>query len=443
MGTNRIIGNLNFSPCYLYHLFWEVITITNEQCQKIALWRFGLIAPALNGTHSFPSNRAYFQNLALQKFTNPVSGQLVSFKPDTFVYWLWSYRKYGYSALLPGHRSDIGTFRALDQETQDEIKKLLSEYPRITNTAIRNKLKEVGLIDDSLSQSTIDRFVRAVTADRQLPEIHKGKDRRAFEYEFANQCWQADTTYLLKLKGIQLYLMLIIDDASRMVVGFDIFSNDSAVNFQRTLKKAISTYGKPTLLYCDNGAPYANEQLSLICAKTGIQLIHAPVRDGAAKGKIERLNKTIKMCWMNCTDWKKFEDIDQVKDSFRSYLFSEYINKPHSSLKKGDSTMTPRERFFQDEKRLKFIEADSLNECFLHECTRKVRTDSTVQVNKIDYEVPSELMREKITVYFDPFTEQAWFSTTDSDQKQPMYKVNKVENSHVRRVKKVSYGDNE
>ena len=35
----------------------------------------------------------------------------------------------------------------------------------------------------------------------------------------------------------------------------------------------------------DNGAPYSNEQLSLICGSIGTALIHNRPRDGASKGK--------------------------------------------------------------------------------------------------------------------------------------------------------------
>lgn len=35
----------------------------------------------------------------------------------------------------------------------------------------------------------------------------------------------------------------------------------------------------------DNGSPYSNEQLSMICVSLGVVLIHTRVRDGASKEK--------------------------------------------------------------------------------------------------------------------------------------------------------------
>ena len=74
-------------------------------------------------------------------------------------------------------------------------------------------------------------------------EYHEGKDRKAFEFDYANQLWQADTTYLGKIDDRQTYLMMIFDDASRMAVSFEVLFADNAVNFQKILKNGVKTYG--------------------------------------------------------------------------------------------------------------------------------------------------------------------------------------------------------
>lgn len=49
---------------------------------------------------------------------------------------------------------------------------------------------------------------------------------------------------------------MIIDDHSRMIVGYGFFLEDNAVNVQTVLKRAIAKYGVPKRLYADNGKPY-------------------------------------------------------------------------------------------------------------------------------------------------------------------------------------------
>lgn len=110
--------------------------------------------------------------------------------------------------------------------------------------------------------------------------------------------WQADTCYLPYLKesgrSRRVYLVMILDDYSRMIVGGKLFYQDNAANFQQLLREAVATYGIPQKLYVDNGAPYSNEQLSFICGSVGTILVHTPVRDGASKDKVERNFRTLK-----------------------------------------------------------------------------------------------------------------------------------------------------
>ena len=65
-----------------------------------------------------------------------------------------------------------------------------------------------------------------------------------------------------------------------MIVGYGFFLEDNAVNVQTVLKRAIAKYGVPKRLYADNGKPYKNEQLPIICAQLQIQIIHAQVYHG-------------------------------------------------------------------------------------------------------------------------------------------------------------------
>ena len=76
-------------------------------------------------------------------------------------------------------------------------------------------------------------------------------------------------------KKVQTYLIQLIDDASRLIVGFQFFLNDNALNFQLVLKQAIKIYGVPKRIFVDNGTPYKNLQFQTICAQIGSILIHA------------------------------------------------------------------------------------------------------------------------------------------------------------------------
>ena len=67
------------------------------------------------------------------------------------------------------------------------------QHPRIPASEIRRQLLEEGLItENSVSESTINRFLARVKAENQdLPE----KERRRYERSHINEVWCADTSY--------------------------------------------------------------------------------------------------------------------------------------------------------------------------------------------------------------------------------------------------------
>lgn len=128
--------------------------------------------------------------------------------------------------------------------------------------------------------------VLSSTTDLRTAVNPNQKDRKAFEEAYPGGMYQADTSYTTYIrengKLRRTYLVHIVDDHSRLIVGARFSYNDNAYNFQIVLKEAIARYGLCHKIYLDNGSTYANAQLSLICGSLGIVKIHTPVRDGAS-----------------------------------------------------------------------------------------------------------------------------------------------------------------
>ena len=415
--------------------------MNQEEKEKVAIWKFGVISPIVYRRKSDDSRYALSKRIAKTPLTNPVTGTTKVYSPRTLIWWCDCFEKEGLDGLITRSRKDQGLFRALNPEVQRRIGSILDQYPRLSNVKLREKLKDEGLIDDSLSQSTIDRFVRVARPEKNLPAIHQNKDRKAFEFRHANECWQADTTFLRNLNGERVCLMLIIDDASRMVVGYGIYTHDNAANFLEVLKDAIARNGKPEKLLLDHGAPYENHHLALACAQAGIVLSYCQVRDAPSKGKIERLNRTLKEGWLSQVDWTSFKDLAQIKSSFSRYLYSEYINKPHSSLVQDDGVcLTPRERFLMDQEYIKKIPLEKLDSIFVCRYERKVKTNSTISVQNVSYEVPSEFMKQKIEIFIDPLNDnRAWILDPSTKKQITVKKLDKHENAYNHRKRHIAY----
>ena len=262
----------------------------NEQELKnaaaLAEFRFGLIAPVIQGLFPDVSANAYYKRIAENEFTLP-DGTVRKFSYKTIEDWTTRYKAGGLEQLMPATRSDKGTSRVLDDEACAEIFRIKERFPRMNATQIYRHLVKESFISASVSVDSIQRFIKKNDLKSAVnPSL---RDRKAFEEDSFGKMWQADTCYIAHITEDgtrrQVYCVAIIDDHSRMLVGAEMFYNDNACNFQKVLKNAIATYGcVPSKLLVDNGGPYANEQLSMICVSLGISLIHTRVRDGASKG---------------------------------------------------------------------------------------------------------------------------------------------------------------
>ena len=230
-------------------------------------------------------------------------------------------------------------------------------------------------------------------------------------------------------KSETIYLVHIIDDASRLIVGQALTFHDNAVFFQKVLKRAVKTYGIPKVLYVDNGSVYANEQLSLICANLGIHLVHAKPYSPRGKGKVERSFRTVKDGFFNTIDWNSIKTIEQVQNMYNEFLNDNYSNTNHSAI-----NMSPKERFMKDYTNITRKTDKQIDECFLHRVVRLVKSDSTISLNNIIYEVPQQFIKKYITVKYNPEDLTELYIYNDKNEKLDTIKsVDKISNSKYKR----------
>jgi hypothetical protein len=306
----------------------------------------------------------------------------------------------------------------------------------MTGTSIYKKLTEENYINEKeISLDTLLRFLRKNNLKAsQVSTI----ERRMFEMANVNDCWQSDTSdgpYItIDNQKYKTKLIMFIDDKSRMIMGFDFFLNDTAINMQKVLKTAIKTYGKPKRLFVDNGGPYANKQLSMICATLGIELIHAKPYSPESKAKIERSFRTIKDGWMRCTDWNSFKTLEDVKTSLTNFIYKEYINKVHSSTNE-----TPNERWHNDYSSVVMLDNIFIDESFLHRVNRKVRNDRTIKIENTYYEVPYKYVGQTIEIRYDPNQLNEVYVFSNNQKQETCSIVDKVANSKVKRKNNIDY----
>lgn len=414
--------------------------MADEELKKqMALFRFSLIAPVVAGTYQEASKIAYFRVAADKDYTLP-NGQVARFAATTLKAWYLSYMAGGLDALIPRNRIDLGKSRILSGDVCRQITAYREKFPHITGKKIYEKLIEEGYMKKTdASLDTLYRYLRSngMTKDGMPPQ-----ECLAFEFEHANDCWQADTTQgpVITYDGRrrQTYLIAFIDDASRLLVHGEFYFEDNALNMQRTFRKAILKYGCPKRIFVDNGCSYQNNQLNWICAEIGIVKIHSKPYHPQGKAKIERSHRTEKDRWMNCTDWNAFHSLEDVNQSYWGFLDGEYNNHVHSSL-----GMTPKERYLKDFDGIRFIEKDILEEGFLHRIARKVTPTATVSLFNISYEVPQHYIGHTIHLRYRPedMSEIYIYDGETGKRLHVAEPVKRQDNTKRKRRANINYGD--
>jgi len=316
--------------------------------------------------------------------------------------WWGRYRRHGRTVAPPKARSDKGSTRKVELETLAQaIEQVLPAFrnPCPPKVQVYRACIERGLLHrDQIAPNT---FCRLVNQHALLtPRSAKGQPcRLAFSKQFANQMWQADTMYGPYVKDGKLArptrLICFIDDASRLIPHGEFFFQENAQNFVQTLKLALYKRGIPDQLYTDNGAIYVCRQLVAICARLGILLSHAPLRDGAAKGKIERFFKNVRQSFL--VRQLDLSSLEALNRQFIMWVEEDYHTRLHSTLQ-----MRPLDRFGLDLSRLRFLPPNEANdELFYSEESRQVKNDNTFSLGGRRLEAPRDLRGRKIQVRFD------------------------------------------
>ena len=403
-----------------------------EQQQEIALMRYGAIAPLISGLdEAYPSQNAFYEEVAAKGIPGP-DGRLRHYAPATIEKWYLNYKKYGFDALLPKARADAGSSRKLDEELQEQIRYLKTSYPRMSAAAIFRQLSSNGSIAfGQVSESTVCRFVNQLQAElRQTPN----RDMRRYERPHINEVWCGDSSVGPRLtdqdgKKHRVYIIALIDDASRFITGIDVFFHDNFANLMSVLKSAVARYGRPKVLNFDNGKSYRNRQMELLAARIGSVISYCRPYTPTQKAKIERWFRTLKDQWMASLDMRDFHTLEELRGSLLTYVRS-YNQSSHSSLK----GLSPQDRFFQEPELISRLPEEQIDSSFLLEIERRVSADSVIVIDQVEYEVDYRFAKQRITLRYTPDMKDIFIVEADGSL-TPIRLLNKHDNAFVKRDK--------
>ncbi len=340
------------------------------------------------------------RHVATQRFQDE-NGESFQFTWRTIQTWYSRYNKDGITSMHPRTRKDKGTTRKVSPEAvheaiQHAVTAFHGEPPSVA--AVYRECIERGLLSpDQIAGNTFRRIVHVHELLKPTGESSP-KRRLAFAKAHANDMWQADTMvgpYVKTVgKPVQARLIAFIDDASRVCCHGEFFVAENTDSLIKAFRSALYKRGVPESLYVDNGSIYTSKEITQICARLGCLLHHAPVRDGAAKGKVERFFRTVRLKFLSRT--LDLSSVDALNNAFKRWVEDHYNAHEHRVLK-----MKPIDRFGLDLPRIRFLKPNQVSdELFFVEQDRKTLADNTFSLHTVRFEAPRDLRSRKIQVRF-------------------------------------------
>ena len=365
--------------------------------QEIALHRWAVIAEAANTRLANGERGAVVRQIAARQHAHP-DGTMRRYSRGTIDRWLRAWRAGGIDALRPAARSDTGKIRAMP-ELFAEAAALRLELPgrsaaqissilyhrhgvRVPDRTIRGQLRRAGLHRAAL---------------KAAPKAY-GR----YEAERPNERWVTDVLagpwvpYPKRDGSARARLFLIVDDHSRLLVDGRFYDRENARLCQELLRRAITRRGIPDILYCDNGAPFANAWLARTCAVLGIRLIHSKPYSPQGRGKQERANRYIRDAFLAEAMHHGIESLDHLNDWFTAWAEQVANRRVHA-----ETGQPPIDRY-QAGGPHRQADPVLIREAFRWSVTRRVTRVATVSLEGNSYSVDPALTGRRVELRYDP-----------------------------------------
>lgn len=222
----------------------------------------------------------------------------------------------------------------LSKEERDEIIRVLNseEYRSMPPSQVVPDLADKGVY--IASESTMYRVLH-----EHSMQHHRGRDKAPQSRQITghlavgpNQVWSWDITWLPgPVKGLFLYLYMIIDIFSRKIVGWEVYESESAEHAAALFNRASLAERpqlNPMIIHSDNGSPMKGSTLLATLDRLGIEPSYS--RPGVSNDNpySESLFRTLK--YRPSYPYKGFLDIEHARKwciEFTNWYNNEHRHK--------------------------------------------------------------------------------------------------------------------
>jgi transposase InsO family protein len=266
----------------------------------------------------------------------------VGVNKDVVYRWVKAYQERGEAGLRNQVRSSKNR-RKLPGPVREKIVEIKKRDPFFGVQRISHLLKRVFFL--SASPETVRRTLQEESLIVPSRKKHPANITRPrfFERSTPNQLWQGDI-FTFRLGGRYAYLVGMVDDYSRYMVGLELYRSQTADQVIEVYRRAVGEYGVPKEVLTDRGRQYTSwrgtTRFERELGKDRVKHIKSQAHHPMTLGKIERFWKTVYEEFLVRAQFGSFEE---AQERIRHWVKYYNHKRPHQ----GIGGLFPADRYFE------------------------------------------------------------------------------------------------
>jgi putative transposase len=254
---------------------------------------------------------------------------------STFYRWYERYRESGYDGLSGRKPSPRKFWNRIPEPVKSQVVEVALQYPEKSPRELAWHMTDAQ--EYYISESSVYRILKAydlVTSPAYI--LLKASDRFKQPTTRVNELWQTDFTYFKVLGWGWYYLSTVMDDYSRYIISWKLFSSMTADDVKQTLDLAVARTGvnkiqvrhRPRLL-SDNGSCYISGELRKYLEEHHIAHVRGAPYHPMTQGKIERYHRTMKnliKLQHYYLPWELEREIEQFVEYYNNQRYHESLD---------------------------------------------------------------------------------------------------------------------
>ena len=224
-----------------------------------------------------------------------------------------------------------------EEETQILIE--AREAPTLSCRQLAWKVTDIR--NTYVSESTVYRILKreGLIKPAEIIGFRASKEYRR-KTQRPNQLWATDCCHLKVVGWGWYYLVTVMDDYSRLILGWDLKVDMAGGSLEDVVQQAVDFTGMTdvpvedrTVLLSDNGAGYISQQFNQYLRFVGIRHITASPFHPQTNGKIERYHRSLK----GEINQVPYDMPSELKEAIRAFI--DYYN--YQRYHEGLGNVTP------------------------------------------------------------------------------------------------------